>query len=191
MDAVPALIAQVVMGVGLAASAGLRAFLPLFVVGLAARFDVLALSDGFAWMGGTPALVVFGVAVVVEVLADKVPVVDSFLDSVQVFVKPVAGTLLVASVVTDLDPLQTAVLGIVTGGTVAGGVQLAKAKTRVVSTLTTAGLANPAISVGEDVGSAVGTVASILLWPLAIVVMIGVLAFAAFVVSRRRRRRPV
>lgn len=191
MDAVPALIAQVVMGVGLAASAGLRAFLPLFVVGLAARFDVLPLSDGFAWMGGTPALVVFGVAVVVEVLADKVPVVDSFLDSVQVFVKPVAGTLLVASVVTDLDPLQTAVLGIVTGGTVAGGVQLAKAKTRVVSTLTTAGLANPAISVGEDVGSAVGTVASILLWPLAIVVMIGVLAFAAFVVSRRRRRRPV
>lgn len=188
MDSIPLFISQVVMGVGLAASAGLRAFLPLLLVGLAGRFDVLPLSESFAWMAGNPALNVFAVAVVVEVLADKVPVVDNVLDSVQVFVKPVAGAVLVASVVTDLTPLQSAVLAIVTGGATAGGVQLAKAKTRFVSTLSTAGLANPVLSVGEDVGAAAGSVASILLWPLAILVMLGAFAMAALVLSRRRRR---
>ena len=129
MDSIPLVISQVVMGIGLAASAGLRAFLPLLIVGVAGRFEVLPLSDTFDWLASTPALVVFGVAVVVEVLADKFPVVDSALDSIQVFVKPVAGTILAASVITELSPLQTAVLALATGGVVAGGVQLAKAKT--------------------------------------------------------------
>ena len=63
--------AQVAMGVGLAACAGLRAFLPLFVVGVAGRLDVLPLSEPFAWLASAPALTVFGAAVLTELLADK------------------------------------------------------------------------------------------------------------------------
>ena len=75
------------MGIGLAACAGLRAFLPLFVVALAGKLEFLTLSDSFSWLAGWPALIVFGAAVVAEVLSDKFPIVDNLLDSVQIFVK--------------------------------------------------------------------------------------------------------
>ena len=61
---------QTMMGTGLAASAGLRAFLPLLVVGTAARFDVVALGEKFTWMSSDAALIVFSVAVVLEVLGE-------------------------------------------------------------------------------------------------------------------------
>lgn len=60
---------------GLAACAGLRAFMPLFGAGVAARWTDLPLSDSVAWLGSDTALVPFGVATVIEVLADKIPVV--------------------------------------------------------------------------------------------------------------------
>jgi len=185
MDAVAAVIPQVVMGVGLAACAGLRAFLPLLVVGAAGRAGMLPMSDAFQWLTSTPALVVFAVAVVSEILADKIPLVDSALDVVQTFVKPVAGTVLVASLVTDLSPLHATVLGIVTGGVAAGAVQTLKAKTRVVSTLSTAGIANPMLSIGEDAGSLVGSVLSILLWPLALAAAAAVVLLYVLVFHRR------
>jgi len=187
MDSVAVIVSQVVMGVGLAACAGLRAFLPLLVVGIAGRADVIPLSGPFEWLSSTAALVVFGVAVVTEMLADKVPVVDSALDVLQTFVKPVAGTVLVAAVVTELSPLQATVLGIVTGGVVSGSVQALKAKTRLLSTVSTAGIANPVLSTGEDAGSLLGSVAAVVLWPLALAVLVAVLLLYVLIFARRRR----
>jgi len=161
MEAAPEIVLQILMGVGLAASAGLRAFLPLLVVGLAGRFGWVPLSDSFSWMSGWPALVVFGVAVIAEILSDKIPAVDHFLDMIQVFVKPVAGTVLVAAVVTDLSPLQTTVLAIVLGSGAAGTIHVVKAKTRVASSLVTAGFGNPFLSAAEDVTSLAGSFLSI------------------------------
>ena len=45
-----ALIVQIAMGVGLAACAGLRAFLPLLVVGVAGKFELVPLSESFEWL---------------------------------------------------------------------------------------------------------------------------------------------
>jgi len=170
------LVVQLAMGISLAACAGLRAFLPLLVVGLAGKLDVIPLSGSFEWLASTPALVVFGVAVVTEVLADKIPGVDHVLDLVQVWVKPIAGTILVASVLTDLSALQTAVLGIVLGGATAGSVHLLKSKVRLLSTVTTAGLGNPLISVAEDTGVLAASVGAILVPLLVFAVMLLVLA---------------
>jgi len=180
------LVVQVAMGVGLAASAGLRAFLPLLVVGLAGRFDVIPLSDGFHWLGTTPALIVFGVAVVAEILGDKIPLVDHCLDLAQVWVKPIAGVVMVASVVTDLSALQTAVLAIVLGAPTAGAVHVLKAKARVISTVTSAGIANPVLSVIEDAGALAGSVGAILVPLLALFVV--VIAVILFWLARRRGR---
>ena len=74
-----AIIAQVAMGIGLAACAGLRAFLPMLVVAIAGYMKWVPLAGPFEWLGTAPAIVVFGVAVAVEVLADKVPLVDNVL----------------------------------------------------------------------------------------------------------------
>jgi uncharacterized membrane protein len=163
MEAVPVIVLQLLMGVGLAASAGLRAFLPLLAVGVAGRVGWVPLSDSFSWMSDWPALTVFGVAVIAEILSDKIPTVDHFLDMVQVFVKPVAGTVLVAAVITELSPLQTAVLAIVLGSGAAGTIHVVKAKTRVASSVVTAGFGNPFLSMAEDVTSLAGSLLSIFL----------------------------
>jgi hypothetical protein len=178
-----ALAVQVAMGLGLAACAGLRAFLPLLVVGLAGRLEWVPLADSFAWLRSTPALVVFGVAVAAEVLGDKVPVVDHALDALQALVKPVAGTLLAASVLTELPPLEATVLALVTGGAVSETVHLTKAKVRLLSTATTAGAGNPVLSVVEDVGAVVGSAAA-----LVVPLLIAALALVALVALLGRLR---
>jgi uncharacterized membrane protein len=180
------LLLQIAMGIGLAACAGLRAFLPLFVVGLAGRLDVVPLTATFEWMGSTPALVVFGVAVVTEILADKIPVVDHFLDVAQSFVKPIAGTVLAASVLTELTPLQAAVLGLITGGAVSGVIHVTKAKVRLASTATTAGLGNPVISTLEDVGAFFGSLVAIWL-PLLLLLLLVAATILTWTLLRRMR----
>jgi len=156
-----ALAAQVSMGLALAACAGLRAFLPLLIVGTAGRLGWVPLSDSFAWLQSTPALVVFGIAVAAEILADKIPVVDHTLDVAQTLIKPVAGTLLAASVMTEVEPLQATVLALITGGLVSETVHLTKAKLRLLSTVTTAGVGNPVISTAEDLGAVTGSFAAL------------------------------
>ena len=71
---------SVCLGLGLAAACGLRVFLPLFLGGLAARLEVLDLHENFEWMGSTTALVVFGLATVLEILSYHIPVLDNALD---------------------------------------------------------------------------------------------------------------
>jgi hypothetical protein len=183
------LLVHVTMGIGLAACAGLRAFLPLFVVGLAGRLDFVTLSDSFAWLQSWPALIVLGSAVVIEVLGDKFPVVDHVLDTVQTFVKPIAGALVMATVVEDWAPLYVTVFWIVVGGSTAGLVHVTKAKLRLASSATTAGLGNPVLSASEDVGALAGTVGSIAVPPVMLLVLAVAIALM-WIMLRRYRRRP-
>jgi len=185
----PNVLAHVAMGIGLAASAGLRAFLPLLVVGLAGRLDVLPLSDSFGWLESWPALLVFGAAVLVEVLADKIPLVDHFLDTAQIFVKPIAGALVMATVVSEWSPLYVTVLSIALGGTAAATVHVTKAKLRLASSVATAGLGNPVLSLSEDVGAVAGTVGAIFVPGLVLVAFV-LFAVLAWITLRRLRRRP-
>ena len=85
------LLVHLAMGIALSACAGLRAFLPLFIVGLSGRLGWVPLSGTFEWLADWPALVVFGIAVVAELVGDKFPAVDHFLDAVQTIVKPIVG----------------------------------------------------------------------------------------------------
>ncbi len=174
------------MGIGLAACAGLRAFLPLLVVALAGKLELLTLSDSFAWLASWPAMIVFGAAVLAEVLSDKVPIVDNFLDSLQIFVKPIAGALVAATVVEDWAPLYVSVVAIIGGGSVAGLVHVVKAKVRLASSVTTAGLGNPLLSVSEDFGALVGSVASIVV-PQLVIAMLLTGAVVAWLIFRRSR----
>lgn len=187
---------QVVAGLSLAACAGLRAFLPLFVVGLSARLGAdemllgraLGLNDSFAWISSTPALVVFGVAVVAELSADKIPAVDHLLDLMQTWVRPIAGTLVMAASLESLDPLWASAVGIVLGGSVSAGVHVAKSQIRVASTLGTGGLASPPISFVEDILALVGSLLAVFATGLAIVVIVIGLVLT-FLFARRFSRR--
>lgn len=182
------LLQSVALGIALAACAGLRAWLPLFAVGLAVRFGVLPLGDSFVFIGSDTALAVFFIATVIELIADKIPVVDHALDALSTFLKPVAGMVLAASVLwTVNDPIVALALGVMVGTPASLLPHTAKATVRGVLSPITAGLAAPILSVLEDI-IAFGMVALAILAPF--VVAAGVVLFA-LVTGRLMRRRTV
>ena len=160
------LIISIFVGLGLSAAAGFRVFVPLLVVSLASRTGVLNLSPEFAWVASTPAVVAFSAATIAELAAYYIPIVDNFLDAITSPMAVVAGTVLTAAVVTDVDPFFKWTMAIIAGGGMAGMVQAKTVVTRGVSTATTAGIANPVVSTVEFGGSLVTSVATVLM-PLA------------------------
>jgi len=191
-----ALIVQILAGVSLAACCGLRAFLPPFVVGLAVRVGVVdfvlgqpvQLNPAFEWLSATPALVIFGVAVIVEMLADKIPVVDHILDVVETVIRPLAGLLVVAATLKGLAPLPAVVLGLLLGGSVAGGVHLAKSHIRVLSTLGTGGLGSPVLSMVEDLAALAGSLLAVFASVIAVLLILAGVVLTFRLVHRFRSR---
>ena len=181
---------QLAMGFALAACVGLRAFLPLLAAGLLARYGYVNLGESFAWMESTPALLVFGSALVFEVLADKVPILDHALHAVEAFVKPMAATLLAASLFTNLDPLTAMILGLIGGGTIAGAVHALRGGTRVLSTAATGGLANPILSLFDDLLAVVGVGFAIVLPIIAALIVLLLVVLGVRMLRRASRGKP-
>lgn len=178
------------LGLGLAASAGLKTFVPLLVMAVAARFQLFGveLSGAFAWLGSWAALAVLSVATLAEVAADKIPLVDHALSLVGTVARPVAGALAAAAAFSGLDPTTAAVAGLIVGAPTALAVHAGQATTRVASTATTGGLANPVVSLAEDVaafGTAILAFAAPLLVP---VVLLAVALGTWWTIARLRRR---
>ena len=176
------------LGFGLAAATGLRVFIPLLALGLAARADLVTLGSGMEWMGSTGALVLFGVAALVELAGYLVPVVDNLLDTIATPAAVVAGTIAMASVLVELDPLWVWSLAVIAGGGTAATVQGTTVATRLASTATTAGGGNPALATGEAVGSAGLSALSIALPVLAAVVVVAALIVVAWKIPTLLRR---
>lgn len=179
------------LGVGLAAVAGIRAWLPLFVAGVMARLGVVHLNESFHFISSWPALALFGVATVVELVGDKFPAIDHTLDVIGTVVRPGAGALLAASTMYEIDsPLIACVLGLCVGAPTAMVPHAAKAAARAASSTFTFGLANPALSFAED-GLAAAMLVLVFLVPLALVIACAAGALAAFwwIRSRAIKRR--
>ena len=144
----------IALGVGLAAATGFRVFLPMLVVSVAAYTGHLPLSENFAWLGTPGALIMLGVAALVEILAYYIPAgVDNLLDVLATPAAVVAGTLVSAAVITDLPPMLKWTTAIIAGGGVAGLTQGVIALLRAKSTVLTAGVGNPVIATAELGGS--------------------------------------
>ena len=139
------------MGIALSAACGLRAFLPLLIVSLASLSGLVALNPAFDFIGTPQAAAAFGVALALELLADKIPVVDNILDTVGIYMKHAAATILVAGLIKEWDPLLALVIGLIAGGSVSAAVHLMKSGVRAASTVVTAGAANMFISFAEDI----------------------------------------
>jgi len=184
MEQIGPLAFQVAMGIGLAASAGLRAFLPLLVISIAGKVGWVPLADRFEWLATWPAVIVFGVAVVMELLSDKIPLIDNLLDTLQVWIKPVVGALLAVAVLTELEPMPATVLGIMAGASSAGIVHIVKAKARLLSSALTAGIGNPILSLIEDIVALIGSILSVIV-PFLIVVVVALAIIGIYVAVRR------
>jgi hypothetical protein len=172
---------------GLSASAGLNAYLPLLIVAVCAKIGVFRLNPPFDVMTSWWVIGVLAVLLLIEILVDKVPAVDTVNDVINTVIRPAAGAILfaaAANVVTDISPVLSVILGLL----VAGGVHAAKATVRPVLTASTAGVANPVVSTVEDVISGVTALVSILVpWLVLLIATIGIVMFLRWRIRRAER----
>lgn len=185
-------VLPVLLGLGLASATGLRTFLPLLMLAVAARFGLfgITLNEHLAWVGSIPAIMALGVAAAAEFAGDKIPVVDHALTVMGAFVRPVAGAIAAASVFAGLDPTTAAIAGIIVGAPTAFAFNAVQGGTRLTSTATTGGLGNPVLSFIEDVLS-FGMVLVAFLAPVIVPVVLVVFAVLLFRLANRLRERPV
>ncbi len=190
---------ELATGSGLALAAGLNAWIPLLGLGLLSRFtDLVALPPSWAWLENGWVLAVLAALLSLEMVADKIPVVDSVNDVVQTVVRPTAGGIAFGAGATSQTATVTDPAAFVESGQwvpVALGIVLAlvvhatKAGARVVANTTTAGTAAPVVSAAEDVGAVGLSVAAVLLPVLVIPVLVALGVVAVLVWRRVRRRR--
>lgn len=178
------------LGLGLASATGLRTFLPLLMLALAARFELFGvrLIDQMDWLVSWPAVAALATATVAEFAGDKIPAVDHALNAIGYVTRPVAGAVAAGSVFWAVDPTTAAVAGIIVGAPAALAFNAAQTGARVGSTATTGGLGNPLVSLVEDV-LAVLTVLVAFLAPIVVPVLLIVLAIVVFRLARRLRDR--
>jgi hypothetical protein len=180
------LVLSICLGIGLSAACGFRVFVPLLGISTAALAGHVGLSSGFEWIGTWPAFACFLTATALEIAAYYVPWIDNALDSIATPAAVVAGTIVTASVITDMSPLMQWTLAIIAGGGTAGLVQTSTVALRGASTLTTGGTANFVVASAELVASVCTTILAILLpiFCLGLVLITGGLVF--YRASRQR-----
>lgn len=147
------IVYQIMMGLSLAACAGFRTWLPLFVMGVMARSGHITLNPSMQFLASDTMLIIFGLASILEFLGDKFIVVDHFLDAVGTVARPVAGTILASSVLTSMDAPTALILGLIVGGGTALTMHTGKAVVRAKTTMLAGfhgGTGNTALSFGED-----------------------------------------
>lgn len=180
-------IISIFLGFGLAASVGFRVFVPLFALSLASYFDVWELNESWQWIGSIAALIVLGVATLVEIFAYFIPYVDNLLDTISVPLAALAGTAIMLSTVADLSPVISWALAIIAGGGTAATIAGSASTTRLASTATTGGIANPVVSTIETGMSIVMSILSIFIPVLAIIFVI-IILFVIFKLFKKFKR---
>jgi hypothetical protein len=184
----PTLLLSAFLGLGLAAATGLRTFLPLLILAVAARFHLfgLTLNAQVGWLASTPMLVGLGVAAAAELVADKFPLVDHALHALGTVTRPLAGALAAGAVFHQLDPGMALLAGLIIGAPTALAFHGVQSTTRLASTATTAGVANPALSFVEDLASGLLAIVAIAL-PVLAALIVAALLFVGVRMWRKRR----
>ena len=190
---------EFLIGSSLAASAGLNAWMPLFLLGLADRLiTAMNLPSGWSWLSSDVALWIIGVLLVLEIVADKIPALDSLNDIVQGILRPASGGIAFgagagAETIAVEDPsaffADNAWVPIVVGIGIALVVHIVKSTGRVAANAATGGLAAPVLSTAENGASFLLAVSAILVPVLAIVLLIALVVVAVMAAKRRRARK--
>ena len=175
----PDFILSLALGLGLATAVGFRVFLPLFILGIAVHTGVVPATAGFEWVGSTPALLMFAVAAVTEIIAYYVPLLDNALDGVAAPIAIAAGIGVTALALGDAPPMLKWALAIIAGGGAAAATHSATSALRGVSTAVTAGVGNHAIATSEIVAAIGLSLLTLILPFVALIVALIIVFFTA------------
>ena len=190
---------ELMTGFGLASAAGLNAYIPLLSMGLLGRFtDLIHLPPGWSWLENGWVIGIVAILLIVEIVADKVPALDSVNDTVQTFVRPTSGGIVFGSGVgaqtaAVTDPVEFARTGqwvpVAIGVVTALVVHLTKTAVRPAANVATAGVAAPVLSTIEDLTSVSLTFIAILIPALVLVVLIAMVWGAVWLWRRMHRKK--
>ena len=173
---------------GLSTSAGLNAYIPLLTVALLARFTgLITLEEPWSAITNWWIMGLLAVLLIVDVLADKIPAVDSVNDVIETVIRPTAGAILFAAT-TQHTINMNPVLALGCGVVLAGSVHAIKASARPVITATTAGTGNPIMSSIEETVSAVTSLLAVI-FPYLVLFWMFLLILLLYLIVRRRRLR--
>ncbi len=179
-------IAGYLTSLGLSTAAGLNAYIPFLTDGVLSRStDVIDLPEPWDALSDPVVLGIVGVVGLADFIGDKVPVVDHVLHAIGLAVAPIAGGLLALASASafDLDPGVAAGMGIVA----ALATQAGRTAARPVSTATTGGGGNPAVSLAEDGVSGILSVTA-LFWPIVTAVLAVLVLVAVYLLWRKWRQ---
>jgi hypothetical protein len=179
---------------GLSGSAGLNAYIPLLIVAVASRYPLgnplVELSEPYSLLSNPAIIILLSVLLIIEMLADKIPVVDSINDGIQTFIRPAAGAILFAAsanVITDISPILTLGAGLLTSG----GVHATKSLARPIVTATTGGTGNWLVSILEDVVAFFAAIFALFIPIITGVVVLFGLIFGVRTLRRRRKSQGI
>lgn len=181
------LIISIFLGFSLAAAAGFRIFIPLLLVSLAAHFGWFPVDESWDWIGSNAALWLLGIAAVVETFAYFIPWLDNLLDTISIPLAGIAGTLLMVITMGDVDPIFTWALAIIAGGGAAAAISGTTGVTRLTSTATTGGVANPVIASVETGAATTISVASVFSPFIALILVLLIVGLAWRWIKKLRR----
>lgn len=160
-------------------TSGINAYATVLILGLLGRFA--GVEEIPAGLQRTDVLVVAGVLTVVEVVADKIPYVDSIWDGVSTIVRPVAGAVVGVLLAGGQGDLTTITLASV-GGVTALISHLVKAGLRLAINTSPEPASNIGASVAGDL-SVAGMTTLAVLYPIPAAVIAAVLLVAGIVLT--------
>ena len=184
------ILIQVMLGIALSAVCGYRIFVPFLAMGIAGMAGYIQFADGFAWISSWPALLVFGVATLLEIAAYFIPHIDNILNAIALPAGAVAGIIVAASVISDMDPMLKWTLAIIAGGGAATVTGLLSNGVHQLSTAVSAGFANPVVSGAESVGTVAASVISIAMPIVGVALFVMVVVVSILIIRRFRKRKP-
>lgn len=188
------IVTTLLTAAGLGLGAGVNAYATILVFGLLARFMPGSVPGEYAHIFSlTPVLIIAAVLYALEFVADKIPGMDHVWDVIHSFIRPLAGAVLGIAAVAPQMPKVVIVIASLLAGGAALTAHAGKAATRVASTLTTGGAANPVLSVGEDAFAIAQSLVAVFLPYLVLAclaIALLILGFAAISRSERRRATP-
>ncbi|MFN5514808.1 MAG: DUF4126 domain-containing protein [Cyanobacteriota bacterium] len=180
------------LGIALSAACGLRVFVPFLVISAVGVLGGWTLPPSLAWLDTEPALALFAAASVLEIGAYSIPWLDNLLDAAATPLAIAAGVLVTAALIPeDMGPLAQWTVAAIAGGGSAGIIKSLSSLTRLASTATTGGLANPLWTTLETLGAAVLASFALALPILAGALTLGLLSYGLVrLIVFFRRRRP-
>ena len=165
------LISTLGLALGTSWASGLRLYAAIATLGVLGRFAGLDLPGQLSVVTNGWVIGIASALLVVEFVADKVPVVDSTWDAIHTFIRIPAGAALAALAFGDYDP-KWQVAAVLLGGGAALSAHGTKAVTRLAVNTSPEPVSNMVVSTAED-GIAIGAILLAVFLPLVALVVVG------------------